>query len=116
MTSHVFYYSSCDLKFLELTEYVEVPRLKQFLGTLTKHVSNLLPIKFYTSSQCFNHLLNSKSGESQETIANIHKVIKQRNRKIDSLSRVRAFLRDNEFRHLNEKYFSKYKQMMFFNK
>jgi len=114
--SHVFYYSSCDLKFLELTEYVDTPRLKQFLCTLTRHVSNLLPIKFYTSSECFNHISNDKSGESQETVANILRIIKQRGTKTDSLTRVRTFLRDNEFKHLNEKYFSRYKQMMFFNK
>ena len=114
--SHVFYYSSCDLKFLELTDYVDVTRLKQFLGTLTRHVANLLPIKFYTSSECFNHIAETKSGESIETIENIRRVIKQRGSKIDSLSKVRTFLRDNEFKQLNEKYFSRYKQMMFFNK
>ena len=114
--SHVFYYSSCDLKFLELTEYVDVARLKQFLGTLTRHVSNLLPIKFYTSSECFNHIAESRSGESIETVENIRRVVKQRCDKIDSLSRIRTFLKDNEVRQLNEKYFSRYKQMMFFNK
>lgn len=113
--SHVFYYSSCDINFLELTDYVETARLKQFLNTLTKHVSNLLPIKFYSSSACFDQVVKA-GGEGEEHLRRIQQIVRNTAKKVDSLSRVRAFLSDNEFTYLDEKYFSKYKHIMFFNK
>jgi len=113
---HVLYYSSCDLKFLELTNYIENFKLKQFIDTLTKHVCSVLPVKFYTTSICFNSFINTTSkGETQEHINNIRGLIAKRNKNI-STDRTRKYLTDQGFSYLNEKYFTKYKQMMFFHK
>ena len=113
---HVLYYSSCDLKFLELTNYIENFKLKQFLDTLTKHVGNVLPVKFYTTSICFDNFIKStSSGEMREHINNIRGLISKRNKNI-STERTRKYLTVQGFSYLNEKYFAKYKQMMFFHK
>jgi len=113
--SHVFYYSPCDLKFLELTEYVDRYRVLNFLNTLTKHLMNLLPVKFYTSDVCFDTLEGEqKSGEVIEHMHSMRDLIKYKCREPGSTSRMRSFLSKNEFNYLNEKYFSRYKQAMFF--
>ena len=114
--SHVLYYSSCDLKFLELTEYIENFKLKQFLDTLTKHVTSNLPVKFYTSNICFDQFEhNSNTGLIQQHVHLIKNKLNKRSDKIDT-SRTRNYLTNKGFNYLHEKYFTKYKQMMFFYK
>lgn len=113
--SHVMYYSSCDLKFLELTNYIENFKIKQFLDTLTKHVMSVMPVKFYSTNMCFDKILNDPlSGEYKEHI-NVIKNIINKNSKTNT-ERTRKYLTHNGYTYLNEKYFTKYKQMMFFYK
>lgn len=114
--SQVLYYSSCDLKFLELTNYIENFKLKQFLDTLTKHVCSVLPVTFYSTSICFDKFINStECGETQDHLNNIKKLISKRNKHV-STDKTRKYLTNQGFSYLNKKYFTKYKQMMFFYK
>jgi hypothetical protein len=112
--SHVLYYSSCDLKFLELSNYIDNFKIKQFIDTLTRYISNLLPVTFYSSVQCFDRM-TSRDGETLEHINIIKGII---NKKVNNISteRTRKYLTSKGFKYLNEKYFTKYKQMMFFYK
>ena len=113
---HVLYYSSCDLKFLELTNYIDNFKVKQFLDTLTTHVGSVLPVKFYSTSICFDKFITSTtSGEEQDHLNIIKNLISKRNKSI-STTRTRRYLTEQGFSYLNEKYFTKYKQMMFFHK
>ena len=113
---HVIYYSSCDLKFLELTNYIENYKIKQFLDTLTKHIGSVMPVKFYSSAICFDRFSKQPVvGEVQEHI-NIIKNHNEKRNKIISTDRTRKYLTTQGFEYLNEKYFTKYKQMMFFYK
>ena len=113
---HVIYYSSCDLKFLELTNYIENYKIKQFLDTLTKHIGSVMPVKFYSSAICFDRFSKQpRAGEVQEHI-NIIKNHNEKRNKIISTDRTRKYLTTQGFEYLNEKYFTKYKQMMFFYK
>lgn len=108
----VFYYSSCDLKFLELTSYISTHNVKAFLDTLTSHISKILPVHFYTSKKCFTHLKNVNSGETTNTVLEIkHACTKKRYNPV-SFKRIQKFIKQQQFNYLDKKYFSKYKYMM----
>lgn len=108
----VFYYSSCDIKFLELTNYVCANNVKNFLDTLTSHIDRVLPINFHKNSKCFNHLKESKTGEKTDTILKIKSSNQRKKYNPASFRKIQKFIQDKEFNYLNTKYFSKYKYMM----
>lgn len=108
----IFYYSSCDLKFLELTNYVSVQSIRNFLNTLTAHVNRILPVYFFNSDKCFSHLQQSKSGESANTILDIKGICDKRKYAPASFLKIKKFIQQQQFNYLDKKYFSKYKYMM----
>lgn len=108
----VFYYSSCDLKFLELTTYVSVHNVRNFLDTLTSHIAKVLPVHFYKSSRCFDHLKNIKSGERANTILEIKNNTHKKRYNPTSFRKIQKFIKQQQFNYLDKKYFSKYRYMM----
>ena len=108
----IFYYSACDLKFLELTNYVSVQNIKNFLNTLTAHVNRILPVYFFKSDKCFSHLQQSKSGEGVNTILEIKGICDKKKYAPASFLKIKKFIQQQQFTYLDKKYFSKYKYMM----
>ena len=108
----VFYYSSCDLKFLELTNYVSVVNVKNFLDTLTSHINRVLPVAFHKNTKCFEHLKRDKTGEKTDTVLDIKNTCVRKRYNPASFRKIQKFIKEQQFNYLDKKFFSKYRYMM----
>ncbi len=112
--SCIYYYSACDIKFLELHEYIEAPRLKQFISTIFKHISGMLPLTFYYGVECFDVFKDSTSGDTIDIIESIKSVKYKQKKK--SLEKIKKFIDTYKLKHLYENCFMEYKDVAKFYK
>lgn len=110
----VFYYSTCDIRFMELHEYIEAHRLKQFISTIFKHVSSMFPMTFYYGTECFEMFNDLNCGDTIDLIESIKSV--KRKKRFESLEKIKKFIDTYKLKHVYEKYFLHNKDVVKFYK
>lgn len=97
--SRVYYYSSCDVKSLELIEYVNKTRLTNFLTTMFKNLRSTLPITFYMGDLCYDRVADNDpraDGDVKDTLENI-KVERKWGGSIRTLHKIKKLIHDKQF-------------------
>lgn len=112
--NNIFYYSTCDIRFLELHEYVEAHRLKQFISTVFKQVSSVFPMTFHYSTECFSVFDNLTSGDAIDLIERIKST--KRKQRFASLEKIKKFVDKYKLKHVIRDYLTKHKDTVRFYK
>lgn len=103
----VYYYSSCDVKSLELIEYVNKTRLTNFLTTMFKNLRSTLPITFYMGDLCYDRVVNSnpiRDGDVKDTLENI-KLERKWGSSFRTLHKIKKLVHDKRFYWLEKNCF-----------
>jgi hypothetical protein len=105
--SRVYYYSSCDVKSLELIEYANKTRLTNFLTTVFKNLQSTLPITFYMGDLCYDRVVNSDprhDGDVKDTIEHI-KATRKWGSSLRTLHKIKKLIHDKQFYWLEKNCF-----------
>ena len=112
--NNIFYYSTCDIRFLELHEYVEAHRLKQFISTVFKQVSGVFPMTFHYSTECFSIFDDLTCGDAIDLIECVKST--KRKQRFASLEKIKNFVDKYKLKYVTRNYLTEHKDTIRFYK